>query len=78
MTIQQQLIKEIEGLPLEAQKKVLKLMHFVKEEFFPPQEKRAMAKGANALADIDKFAIETGIPDLSVQHDHYLYGAPKR
>ena len=78
MTVQQQLIKEIEGLPLDAQKKVLKLVHFVKEELFPAQVKKAKGKGANALADIDNIAIETGISDLASQHDHYLYGVPKR
>ena len=78
MTVQQQLIKEIEGLPLDAQMKVLKLVHFVKEELFPAQAKKAKGKGANALADIDNIAIETGIPDLASQHDHYLYGVPKR
>jgi len=36
------------------------------------------AKKANALAEIDKIAIETGIPDLARQHDHYLYGLPKK
>ena len=76
MTVQQQLIKEIEGLPMDAQKKVLKLVHFVKEELLPSQAKKA--KGMNALADADKFAVETGISDLSSQHDHYLYGVPKR
>lgn len=78
MTVQQQLIKEIEGLPLDVQKKVLKLVHFVKEELLPAHIKKAKRKGTNALADVDKFAVETGISDLSSQHDHYLYGVPKR
>jgi hypothetical protein len=30
------------------------------------------------LAELDKFAIDTGIPDLAAQHDHYLYGFPKK
>jgi predicted DNA-binding antitoxin AbrB/MazE fold protein len=30
------------------------------------------------LAKFARFAIETGIPDLAEQHDHYLYGVPKR
>ncbi|GEM_PF-6564937 len=42
MTVQQQLIKEIEGLPLDAQKKVLKLVHFVKEELFPSHIKNVV------------------------------------
>lgn len=28
--------------------------------------------------DIAGLAGETGIPDLAAEHDHYLYGAPKR
>lgn len=28
--------------------------------------------------DIASLAVETGIPDLATEHDHYLYGAPKR
>ena len=26
---------------------------------------------------IEQSAVETGIPDLAHQHDHYLYGKPK-
>lgn len=28
--------------------------------------------------DIASLAVETGIPDLAKEHDHYLYGTPKR
>lgn len=27
---------------------------------------------------LEKCAVDTGIPDLAQQHDHYLYGTPKR
>ncbi|MGE0544907.1 MAG: hypothetical protein AB7R89_32525 [Dehalococcoidia bacterium] len=30
------------------------------------------------LAKFTKYAIDTGISDLAEQHDHYLYGTPKR
>jgi len=30
------------------------------------------------LDKIDEYAVDTGIPDLSYQHDHYLYGVPKK
>jgi len=33
-------------------------------------------KKTNILLDIDKFAINTGIPDLATNHDHYLYSLP--
>lgn len=29
------------------------------------------------LDDLAKFAVDTGIPDLALNHDHYLYGHPK-
>ncbi len=29
------------------------------------------------LDDLAKFAVDTGIPDLAINHDHYLYGHPK-
>ncbi|MFA5160175.1 MAG: antitoxin family protein [Candidatus Omnitrophota bacterium] len=28
--------------------------------------------------DIASLAVDTNIPDLSAEHDHYLYGSPKR
>jgi len=76
MTVKQQLMKEIEDLPLDAQEKVLKLIHFVKEEIFVLIEKISTEKKRNALADVDKIAIETGIQDLAEHHDHYLYRTP--
>jgi len=30
------------------------------------------------LDQIDQYAVDTGIEDLSLNHDHYLYGVPKR
>ena len=75
-TIKEQLIKEREELPSDAQEKILKLVHFIREEIFMPE--RVKSKDINALSDIDRLIIETGIPDLSYQHDHYLYGTPKK
>jgi len=28
--------------------------------------------------NIDEIAVDTGIEDFSLNHDHYIYGAPKR
>jgi hypothetical protein len=78
MTVKQQLMKEIEDLPLDAQEKVLKLVHFVKEEILVLHQKISTEKKGNALADVDEIAIETGIQDLAEHHDHYLYGVSKR
>lgn len=33
----------------------------------------------NDLAfNLSSLAVKTGIPDLAAEHDHYLYGTPKR
>ena len=32
----------------------------------------------NPLLAIDNWAVDMGINDLSEQHDHYLYGVPKK
>jgi hypothetical protein len=74
--VKKQLIQEIEDMPDELQEKMLKLVHFMKKEILPAKRKKS--KGVNALLDIDKITIDTGICDLSVQHDHYLYGVPKK
>lgn len=77
MTIQQQLYHEIEALPLDAQEKVLKMVHFLKTEIFTPAKTKHRKKQAATLNDLDLMAVDTGINDLAVQHDHYLYGMPK-
>jgi hypothetical protein len=75
--VKEKLIKEIEDLPLEAQEKIFKMVHFMKKEILI-KSKKAKTKGRNALSDVDKIAVDTGIHDLSFQHDHYLYGVPKK
>lgn len=75
-TIKEQLIKEIEELPSDAQEKILKLVLFIREGILMPE--KIKSKDINAISDVDKFVIETGIPDLSYQHDHYLYGTTKK
>lgn len=77
MTLQEQLIKEIEDMPKESQEKILKLVHFLKEELFA-QKPKPSTPGINALVEVDRVAVETGISDLASQHDHYLYGVPKK
>ena len=77
MTIQEQLIREIEDLSPKTQAKILKLISFLKTEILPLPAKRGERKTTHALEEIDEIAVETGIPDLASQHDHYLYGVPK-
>ncbi len=30
------------------------------------------------IDNIDEYAVDTGIDDLSINHEYYLYGGPKR
>ena len=39
--------------------------------------KRASRSESDALYDLGKYAVDTGIPDLAVNLDHYLYGHRK-
>ena len=78
MNIQQQLYHEIETLPMDAQEKILKMVHFLKTEILTPVKSKPKKKLMATLADLDSLAVDTGINDLAVQHDHYLYGMPKK
>ena len=78
MTLEQRLLNELQDLPPEAQEKILKFVLFVKKELLVAKKGKTRKKAANALRDVDKFAVDTGISDLATQHDHYLYGVPKR
>ena len=77
MSIHQQLIREIENLPVDLQERILKWVHFLKKEFIASKGKGVQSEGINALRDVDKIAIETGISDLAYHHDSYLYGLSK-
>jgi hypothetical protein len=78
MTVQQQVLKELEEVPPEAQETILKFIRFFKNEIFISAKKKQRRKRVNALLDVDKIVIDTGISDLADQHDHYLYGVPKK
>jgi hypothetical protein len=78
MTVQQQVIKELEEVPPEAQETILKFIRFLKNEFLVSAKVKRGKKKINTLMEVDKLAIDTGITDFADQHDHYLYGVPKR
>lgn len=78
MTVQQQVIKELEEVPPEAQETILKFIRFFKNEILITTRAKRGRKKINTLVDVDKIAIDTGIPDLADQHDHYLYGVSKK
>jgi hypothetical protein len=54
------------------------MVHFLKTEILTPVKSKPKKKHLATLADLDSLAVDTGINDLAAQHDHYLYGMPKR
>ena len=75
-------IKNGVALPLEPVKKTdegrIVMITFLDEE--AEEVKRPNAKNGKVSLKtlIDEFQIDTGIEDLASQHDHYLYGTPKK
>lgn len=49
------------------------------DEGMTDERSSAEGEGWEALTElVDACAVETGISDLARQHDHYLYGKPKK
>ena len=40
-------------------------------------QKASASRPEDPLFDMSQYAVDTGIPDLAVNLDHYLYGHPK-
>jgi hypothetical protein len=66
--IKGQIKKNLDNL---AKKQLLKLLKAVSE---PKLENPWL----DFLDNLEDYAVDTGIEDLSVNHEHYLYGGPKR
>ena len=74
-------IKNGVGLPLEPVKKTDEgrevLITFVEDEANITPVRHS--NGGRSLKQlVDEFQVDTGIDDLASQHDHYLYGTPKK
>ena len=68
------------ALPLEPVKDFQEgksvIITFLDEDVLISSEKKNEAKSLEDL--IEECAVDTGIEDLASQHDHYLYGKPKK
>jgi hypothetical protein len=49
----------------------------VRVELEPPAGESQVSSGDDPLSRMTDLAVETGIPDLATNVDHYLYGHPK-
>ena len=76
-TIEQQIIETIRVLPEEKQLEALEfLKQKVEEE--KPKKKKIWEKIDELMQTLPKDAFEGMPTDGSLNHDHYLYGSPKR
>lgn len=79
-SIEQQVIESIRVLSEDKQKQVLKYVREINKEEAkekPPQRK-LMQKLEELRAKLPKDAFKDSPTDGSLNHDHYLYGSPKR
>ena len=69
----QKIKKEIDILPYDMLEEVEKFIKKLKAR------KKVQRKKSSLLADLADIAAEVDLPeDFSKQHDHYLYGLPKK
>ncbi len=73
-----EVFKERQDLPDEEMPKILEIIHYLKIGIKESKKKIEVKKGEDPLLNIEDIAVETGISDLAEQHDHYLYGVPKK
>ncbi|MBM4136924.1 MAG: hypothetical protein FJ241_08865 [Nitrospira sp.] len=78
-TFEKKIVEELKELPEEDYPKILEFVHYLKKGILSEKKKRKGGKKKrDPLLLVDEFAVDTGIPDLAEQHDHYLYGVPKK
>ena len=81
-TIEQQVIETIRVLPEEKQQKVLEYAKQIgeieMEKSEKPKKRKFLQEIEEIMSQLPKEAFEGYPTDGSLNHDHYLYGAPKR
>lgn len=81
-TIEQQVIETIRVLPEEKQRKVLEYAKQIgeteTEKIEKPKKRKFLQEIEEIMSQLPKEAFEGYPTDGSLNHDHYLYGAPKR
>jgi len=70
--IKQQIYKIIESLPVERLPDLLRFLKYLMQPI-----KSSPPPMPPPIYQMHQHAIDTGIPDLAAQHDHYLYGVSK-
>lgn len=77
----QQVLELVEQLPDQQLTLVADFIHSLMlplEADFDSQDEEDLSKEQIDLLDLLNYSVDTGITDLARNHDHYLYGLPKR
>ncbi len=72
-----EVVQSLQGLPPEQQQQVLDFVKFLEQKHQLP-EKSIWEKIREPMAEVPDEEWDKMPTDGSYQHDHYLYGAPKR
>jgi signal transduction histidine kinase len=74
--LRQEVIEEMETLPEEQLRDVLRFIESLRQA---PQSSRSIEEKIQAIVDEAPDDIWKNVPaDGAEQHDHYIYGAPKK
>lgn len=83
-TIEQQVVEAIRVLPEEKQQQVLDYAEQIArsesatDAIEKPKKRKFLQEIEEIMSELPKEAFEGYPTDGSLNHDHYLYGAPKR
>jgi hypothetical protein len=78
MTVKEQLLQEIENSPEPLLQEVLDFLLFTRSRHYAPPRKPIWQVAQDLMADVPPEVIDTLPTDGAEQHDHYIYGTPKR
>ena len=79
MTNKERILQELENSPEHLLEEILDFILFKKQRYQTPTDYKPIWEVAAELtSDIPQEILETLPTDGAEQHDHYLYGTPKR
>lgn len=71
MTTRQEVLTLVDQLP---ENKLPELFDFLQKLLFPPRQTQELDDEQKALLNLLSYTVDTSIPDLAQNQDHYLYG----
>jgi hypothetical protein len=78
MTTKEKLLQEIEQSPENLLQEVLGFLTFTRNTRYTQPQKSIWQVAQELMADVPTEILEQFPTDGATQHDHYIYGTPKR